>query len=437
MLAKCYKTGGLLLALLMAMVCQAATPVMTITHWRLDNGAKIYLVKNPQIPIVDIRIVFNAGSAYDGKQWGIARLTARLLDEGTTTASADAIATQFAKLGAIYSAGVDLDHAAFSLRSLSQAAYLNPAVATLSDIMNHPRFPTKAFARAQKNSQQRLRLQQQSPAALANNAFYHALYGQHPYGHNPLGTTSSLAQLTPVKLHAFYDKYYVGQNAKLIIVGDISKAAATKLATSLVGQLPAGHKPGPIPRVIHAATASRKHIPFPSVQTHVLIGQVAIKAKDPRHFALLVGNYILGGNPLISRLFQVVRVQHALSYSVGSGFSPLTAAGPFRLSLQTKTKQTQQAIALSLKTLNQFLHDGPSAQELQHAKASLIGRFPLGLESNAAILTTVSSLVAKDLPLNYLDTYRQNIQAVTLAQIKHAFTDILKPQQFVTITVGK
>jgi len=182
--------------------------------------------------------------------------------------------------------------------------------------------------------------------------------------------------------------------------------------------------------------ASEQRIAFDSAQAHVLLGQPGYKRNDPDFFALLVGNYILGGGGFVSRLTNEVREKRGLSYSVYSYFSPGMHAGAFTIGLQTRPDQADQALQVSREVLTRFVADGPTEAELQAAKDNLIGGFALRLDSNRKLLDNVANIAWNALPLDYLYHWTQNVQRITVSDIKAAFQRKLQPGKMVTVVLG-
>ena len=182
--------------------------------------------------------------------------------------------------------------------------------------------------------------------------------------------------------------------------------------------------------------AQEVKIPFDSAQAHVLIGQPGFKRDDPDFFDLTVGNYILGGGGFVSRLYAEVREKRGLSYSVYSYFSPGLHAGAFTIGLQTRPDQAAQAVQVSRDVLTRFLNEGPTDAELKAAKDNLIGGFALRIDSNAKLLDNIANIGWNQLPLDYLDTWTQAVDKITLADIKAAFNRKLRADAMVTVVVG-
>lgn len=422
--------------LLALLVLKPALAIPTIQHWETDNGARVYFVPAPELPMVDIEVVFDAGSARDDDQPGLAMLTNELLKEGANGHSADQIAEHFDNLGAQLGHSVDRDMATMSLRSLTEPSLLQPALEMLALLLAQPDFEAASFERVRQQTLANLKYQQQLPSAIADQAFYRAVFGNHPYATLPEGTPESVAALTPDDLKAFHSRYYVAKNAVVAIVGALDRKAAEELTHKIMSQLPTGETAPALPLVPTLNQAQVVHIAHPSTQTHVLIGQPGVARGDPDYFSLYVGNYILGGSGLVSRLTQEVREKRGLAYSAYSYFSPQRVEGPFLAGLETRNDQTDEALQVVRDSLRDFIEQGPSKEELIEAKQGITGSFPLRIMSNSRIIGYLSVLGFYRLPLDYLHTFNNNVEAVTLKTIQDAFQRRFHLDKLVTVTVG-
>jgi zinc protease len=415
-----------------------ATPksILPIQSWLTKSGTSVLYVHESDLPIIDIQVVFDAGSARDDTQVGIASMTNEALVAGTTTKNVDAIASAFDDAGAIYSAAVSRDMAVVALRSLVDPNYFTPAFAAFTEVLTQPTFPDIEFKRIQKQTLIALTQQDELPASIASKAFYTAVYNTNPYGHPVAGTLSSVSKLTAQDLKSFYKSHYTSQNALIAIVGAVDQKQAQQLAEEISSHLAQGHKLQnlvfqPVEQNQHA-----QHIAFPSSQTHVIIGQTGINRANPVYFPIMVGNYILGGSGMTSRLFDEVREKRGLAYSVRSQFSALKDKGPFAIELQTRNSEVNNAIKVVNQTLTRFLTQGPSDTEMLSAKKNLTQGFILRLASNSAIVGQLINIGFYNLPLNYLDTYQSNINNVTGSLVKTVFQRIVQPNNLITVTVG-
>ncbi len=409
---------------------------VNIEHWQTDRGSRVYYVHSQNLPLVDIRITFDAGSARDGDKHGLAALTAAMLGTGAANWNAFDIAKRFESVGAQFGNNASIDMATVSLRTLTQKPLYDKAVETLKTILAKPTFHQADFDREQKRTLAALKHREESPGAVASLAYFKALYHDHPYAYPSLGYLDTVSKLTPEDLRQFYRHYYVASNAVIAIVGDLTRQQAEKLADELLNGLPTGDKPKPIPPVDLPQQGTTRHIAFPSTQTHVLAGLPGVTRKDRDYFDLYVGNHILGGSGLISRLFKEVREKRGLAYSAYSYFSPMRRKGPFTLGLQTRNDQTEQALKVMIDTLTDFVDKAPTEAELTAAKKNITGGFVLRFDTNRKLSQYVSMIGFYQLPLDYLDTFQDKVRAVTVESIKQAFSDRIRPEKLQIVTVG-
>jgi len=407
-----------------------------IQQWTTPNGVQVYFVPTEGLPLIDIAINLDAGSARDASKPGLALLTANLLDKGTTTLSADAIAEKFEDAGAQYRAGVDRDRAIIAIRSLSDPQYLNPVIAVLSELLTQPAFPDTNVEIEKNSTLVTIKQNLQLPNVVASQAFYKALYPDHPYAQPVCGTEAGVSAITKQDLVQFHQQYFVAKNTTIALVGGISKERATEIAQQISEKLAAGSPASPLPEVAALTQSSTVNIPFPAEQTHVLIGQPCAIQNDPDYFPLLVGNYILGGSGLTSVLFEEVRNQRGLVYHVSSRLLALQKPAPFLIQLQTKNTQTKEAIQLVNQILSRFVKDGPTEPEIAEAKEGIMRSFPVDISNNAKIIDAVSGMAFYKLPIDFLSTYQKRVGAVTAADIKSTFQRRIHPDKMALIVVG-
>src|SRR5690554_1884289 len=193
---------------------------LDLQHWVTEQGARVYFMPAAELPMLDVQVLFAAGASRDGDKPGLAMLTNGMLNEGTGSKDAGAIAAAFEQLGARFTNSSHRDMALVGLRTLTEQDKLDPALALFSEVMSRPSFPEDAFERLRNQllASQRLRLQR--PGALAREAFWADLYPQHPYGSLPEGTAASLTGISIAVLEDFHRNYYSSGNAVTALVGD-------------------------------------------------------------------------------------------------------------------------------------------------------------------------------------------------------------------------
>ena len=219
-------------------------------------------------------------------------------------------------------------------------------------------------------------------------------------------------------------------------MGAVDRKQAEALAEQVSAVLPAGEAAAPIPEVKPLTEAKTVKIPYPSAQSHILVGQIGNKRGDDDYFTLYMGNQVLGGSGFTSRLMKEVRNDRGLSYSVYSYFAPMAQLGAFEIGLQTKQEQTAEALKVVRDVLGKFQKEGPTDEELEASKKDITGGFPLRTANNSQIVEYVGVIGFYKLPLDYLDTFTGKINALTREQIADAFTRRVQPDKMVTVIVG-
>jgi len=421
----------LCLGLVLSLAAQAGP---RIEHWVAPSGARVYFVESHVLPIVDVEVDFSAGGVFApaGKA-GLAGLTRSLMEAGAADLDEERIAERLVDLGAQLGGDADVDRASFRLRTLASAKERDGSVDLLATVLSQPTFPAPVLERERARAIAGIREAETKPESIMLRAFSAALYPGHPYGVTP--TVESVSAVTRDDLESFYRGNYGARRAAVTLVGDLTRADAEQIAQQLTAGLPDSPADEGIPPVTLPEEQTVR-LPHPAQQAHIAIGMPALSRGDPDFFALQVGNYILGGGGFVSRLTKEVREKRGYAYSVYSYFQTRRILGPFQVGLQTKRSQTQQALEVVRDTLSRFLAEGPSDLEVAAAKRNLVDGFALKLDSNRKLTDFVAIIGFFGLPLNYMDTYQENIAAVTPAQIRAAFQRKVQEAHLVTVIVA-
>lgn len=408
-----------------------------IETWDTTKGARVLFVAAPDLPILDLRLLLDAGSARDGERSGLASLTARMLAQGAGDWDADTVAERIESVGAQLSIAASRDATTLSLRTLTEQPAMGEALETATKVLSDPRFTEADFERVRENSLVGLRRDEQDPRKVATKAVYRKIFGKHPYAADPAGTLETMAAMRRGDLVEFHRRHYVASNAVIAIVGALSREDAEKVAERLTSGLPTGEPPPDLPPVPDLTTPILEELSFPSTQSHVYAGQPGMQRGDPDYFPLYVGNHILGGSGLVSLLMEEVREKRGLSYSVSSYFLPMAQRGPFLMGLQTKNDQAATARSVLMDTLRRFREEGPTAEELAAAVKNITGGFPLRIASNKKVVQYIAMIGFYGLPLDHLDRFNERVSAVTADQIHDAFMRRVHPDRLATVIVGQ
>jgi zinc protease len=409
---------------------------LDIKHLYHPSGARLMFVAAPELPMVNIEVIFDAGSARDGSLPGLARLTNSLLGEGSERYDVDEIAQGFESLGSEFGTASQRDMGIVKLKTLSAPEYLNPSLELFIEVISKPTFPETSYSRLRKNMLLNLEHEKASPRSLISKATWAALYPQHPYANHPGGTIATLENITRPLLTQFHKTHYTAANAVIAIVGALDWAHAKKISGQILSALPAGQAPETLPAATMPAELAPIHITYPSQQTHIRIATLSLKRDSKDLILLTLANEVFGGGGFTSQLNKVIRQDNGLAYSVYSYASTMRERGLFLIDLQTRNDSAAKALKLTQKTLADFLQDGITDEALEKAKSHLVASFPLSFGTNSSILGRLGTMGFYKLPLNYYDQYVPALQESDKTTAHNAFKQTIGAQQHLIITLG-
>ena len=409
-----------------------------ILKYKTKNGITVLYSKAENIPMIDVKITFDAGSSKDGGLKGLSMLTHNLLDEGTTKMNSEEIASSFESTGASFSTSVNKDKSSISLRSLTDKKYLNPSIKTLLNILSDSTFPLKEINLQKDRTISSIIEDESDPSEISSNLFFKEIYKEHPYGFPSIGEKKSLKKINRKNILDFYRDNINHKNATIAIVSSLSEKEVIILSEKISKSLEREKIISKNNIASLKKNNKEKYIfkKFNSEQAHIYVGGLSIKRGSKNHLPLYVGNYIFGGSGFSARLMQELRVKKGYTYGVYSYVYPMKDIGPFVIGIETKSVQAQDSIKIIHTMLKEFCDKGPTNQELKHAKEAIINGFPLRVDSNSDILNYLSMINYYDLPLDYLDSFTKNISKITKKDILQAFKEEIDFKNLVTLVVG-
>lgn len=409
----------------------------------LANRYKVrsLFVESQDLPIIDIQLTFNAGSARDESiekgLYGLANMTAKLLDEGTELYSAQDIANTFERLGAQFSVQAYRDMFIVRLRVLSDPKKFEPALAIMMDVLKHATFNQSGIHLILNNTQAGQKQVQENPTRMMEVRFYHSLYGNHPYAEPVTGTQRSISKITSKQLKAFRDTYLVAQNMNIAITGKLTPREALKLSERIAGNLPQGQKAPVLPAPQMQKGLHIQHLPFHSSQAYVTMGHLGITRYDPDRPALEVANQMLGGSGFNSLLMQELRVKRGYTYGVYSNMNANQAGGTFSISYSTRQDQLLDSIRVAHQVLIDFVQQPLDQKQLEETKAGLLRAFPMNFSSNAAINAQLGAIGFYKLPADYLNQYIKKLSRLNVQEVQTALQRHLHPEQLTLVVVSE
>jgi len=403
----------------------------------LSNGMPVWIVESHEVPLAQVNLLVHAGSDDDpAGKFGLASLTAAMLDEGAGSRTSLQLADAIEFLGANLSTTSSFDASAVRLNV--PAVRLPDALAIMADVALRPTFPDGELTRLRQERLTSLLQAKDDPASIGPMAFARLVYGpMHRYGTAAMGTETTLKAFTTQDLRAFHSSMYRPSNGMLIVAGDVKADAVVPLLEAQFGGWkgagPVARTPVPAAKQLTQAQLYIVDKPG-AAQSQIRIGWVGVPRSTSDYFAIEVLNTILGGS-FTSRLNQNLREEHGYAYSAGSRFDMRLSAGPFFASAGVQTDKTADALREFFNELNGMLKPVPP-DDLRRAKNYIALGFPSEFETIGDLSAHLEELAVYKLPDDYFERYVANVQAVTAEQVQKAATTYIQPKRFAIVVVG-
>jgi zinc protease len=386
-------------------------------------------------PVVTLRLLMQAGSVCDppGKS-GVAALAAALLDQGTTTRSAEQIADTIDSIGGGLGTGAGSDLSFANVIVMKDGLALGFDL--LADVVRNPAFSPEEIERQRQQALSGLKVSLDDPDYLASVVFDRLVYGFHPYGLPGSGTPESLHSITAADLQAFHQRFYAPNNAILAVVGDVTADEAFAGAERVFGNwtrrevapVSVAEPPLPTRRLIIVNKPD-------AVQTEIRVGHLGIERQHKDYLAMDVAVKILGGEGS-NRLHRVLRSERGLTYGAEANMQSLKQAGDFMAETDTRTETTAEVLRLIVDEFQKLQRERVNERELADAQAYLAGSFPLTIETPDAIAAQVLNALFYGLPLTEVESYRERVNGITVDDIQRVARQYLRPDRLSVVLVG-
>ncbi|WP_082029499.1 pitrilysin family protein [Tateyamaria sp. ANG-S1] len=424
--------AALTIALFVSLPARADVEITEVTS---PGGITAWLVQEPSIPFMALELRFRGGASLDapGKR-GATNLMTGLLEEGAADLDARAFARELEALAASFDYDVGDDSLAVSARFLTENR--DKAVELLRTSILEPTFEQEALDRVRAQVLTGLRADSTDPDEIARAAFDKMAYGDHPYGSNYRGTIESVEALTREDMldaHAAVfakDRLYVGA------VGDITPEELGPLLDDLLGALPeeGAPQPGPAEILIQGGTTV---VPFDTPQSVAIFGQPGIDQDHPDFFAARVLNQVLGAGGFESRLMTEVRQRRGLTYGVYSFLVPQDHAATIQGQVASSNETVAEAVSVIRDEWARAAADGVTEEELEAAKLYVTGAYPLRFNGNGPIARIMVGMQMLGLPIDYIATRNDKVEAVTMEDVQRVAAELLDPEGLHFVVVGQ
>ncbi len=407
-----------------------------VTKQQLPSGVKLYFKEDHELPLVDISLLVEGGSVYDPlDKTGLSDFFAQSLSTGgTESLLPQQLESELEAMAAILT--VSSSRYGYEINLSLNRQDLKRGIEILTDLLRHPRFDPQRMELVRAQMLEEIHRKNDDPGSIAGRLLSEAIYPNHPFGTFP--TPEIVNSFSRHDLLELHQRYFHPANFWLAVSGDVMQAELISLlnpqfenwqsTAPALGELPK-LPPPPAGEILLAD----KQIP----QTTVLMGEPGISKDNPDVFALQVTNYILGGGGFNSRMMREVRSDRGLAYSVYSYFQVgRRLPGLFIVSSETKCQSTSEVVSLLLKLIRQIRDEPVSAAELELAKQSLVNSFIFAFSNSHSVVNRKLRLDYYGYPADYLETYRQKISAVTIADVQRVAQQYLHPNNLQIVLVG-
>jgi zinc protease len=400
-----------------------------------NNGLQLVIVEDRRLPLVSFRLAFRSGGANDPADMpGLSDMMSHLMTEGTESRTSLRIAEDIERLGATLAISSSSDFTTVGASALS--IYAEEILELLADVTLRPSFPQNEIELARENTKQMLIQQRAQPTFLASERMARVMFGDHPYGRiSP--TPESLDAMTRERFVDFHRSVMLPNNAVMLVVGDIDHNTMIESLEKLLGDWkPGAASAANFPPAPSRTTRSTYLIDRPgSAQSNIVIANPAINRTSPDYFPMLLLHTVLGANAS-SRLFMNLREHKGLTYGAYTGLDARKLAGTFRASAEVRTAVTGASLHEFFWELNRIRDEKVPEAELNNARTYLSGVFPIRIETQDGLIDQLVSVRMLDLPKDFLNTYRDKVNAVTAEDIQRVAQQHVQPDRAAIIIVG-
>jgi zinc protease len=409
----------------------------TVHHSVLQNGLRVAVAPIPRLPIVSVVALIDTGDSWDtsGSE-GVASLAAQALGEGTHRLDGAALTDAFEMLGSGLDTGTSWDDTTAELTVTP--GRLEAAVALVGEVLTSPAFDAREVERLKSERLADLLQQQTEPRSLADDKFSEFLYAAGSrYAVPRAGSAKTVRGIDTNQLRQFHGRHYMPAATTLILAGDVSAVLGATLAERTLGAwkgtAPSGKQLDDHARVNQARVHVVNKAGAP--QTELRVGHRGVPRNTADYFPILVMNALLGGL-FTSRINLNLREKNAFTYGARSVFEWRRAAGPFMVSTAVKTDVTDAATREILREISKLREETVTAEELSLATAYLDGVFPIRFETTSAVADAIAMAAVYGLGDDYFTCYREQVRAVTAADVRRAAETYLRPDELLVVAVG-
>ncbi len=404
----------------------------------LENGMILYLLEDHDLPIFNITARIRTGAIYEPQEKaGLASLTGFVMRSGgTVSMPADKMNEELEFMAAYVEPSIDRESGSASLSTIKKD--IDKGLKIFADVLINPAFPEDKIRMRKDEVVESIRRENDNPAQIAQREFRKIMYdSKHPYSRKVEGTLESIEKIARDDMIAFHKKYFRPNNIILGISGDFNKDEIIKKLNTVFSNWKKEEIQFPeVPKVDRRFEKAVFYAYKDINQANVIMGHLGIHRKSPDYFPVMIMNFILGGGSFTARIPGRIRSDEGLAYSAYSAFQTARDIGMFFVSCQTKLESTNRAISIALEELEKIRKSPIDKEELTQAKETFMNQFVFRFTTSASIVGQKVDIEYEELPLNYLETYLDNVQSVTYEDVQRVARKYLHPDEIKILVVG-
>jgi zinc protease len=403
---------------------------------KLENGLKVLVVPNREVPFVSIQLGLLSGAWTESKP-GTAAMTMQMLVKGTSKHSEGELADELETYAISLSGTGEIDTSTVNIGCLTE--HTERAMGLLGEVVLMPSFPEEEFKKLRKQVLTSLAVSSAEPEYVADREFRRKLYGEHPYSRTATGEVEDVNALAIEDLKEWWSKFARPDTAVLIFSGDIEAKEAFELARKTFGNWEASGKRPDI-KMSLPEEATETHIYLVdrpgSTQSQIRAGQRGITRHDDRYFvSRIVSNYF--GWAYNSRLNESIRVAKGLTYEVWGSYTAERFAGEFEVGTFSKTESTTEAVRAVLEEIKRLKTKGPNDDELESSRSYILGSFVRGRETPQQIASDLWLIESQGLGEDYLERLLGGIAKAKRTDCERLVRETIEPSKLVIVIVGE
>ena len=406
------------------------------TSRRLDNGLKVMVVPNKEVPFVTARLGLLTGAWAEDKP-GTAAMAMKMLVKGTENYTEAQLSDELGMYAIGLGGSGQMDTSTVNMNCLTE--HTDRAMKLLGEVVLKPTFPEAEFEKLRNQVKTSLAISSAEPKYVVEKEFRHRLYAGHPYSRTAVGEVEDVNALAVEDLKRWWEKFVRPDKAVLIFAGDIEEDKAYALAETTFGNwksLPS-LKVKKLPKLAELGQTHIYLVDRPgSVQSRILVGHRGIVRKDDGYFvSRLVSSYFGWG--FDSRLNETVRVEKGLTYSIWGSYIANRFAGEFKIGTFSKPDSTADAVRAVLEEVERLKSEQASEDELEHSRSYILGSFVRNRETPQQVADDLWLIESQHLDSDYLERLLDGIGKARIEDCKQLVNRTIQPGNLVVVVVGE